>query len=311
MAKGKGALGARAGLIAWYGVALMACAGLSLVPGGTFVVGALGVLFVAAFFPIAWMLARREEGADPTERLDEIARHVRAMVERANLSEEARRVLGRRTDREILCQAIEEDLASGDFDAAALLVRELADRLGARAEAEEYRRRVEQARSERTTTEVTEQVAYLDGLILQRRWNVALADAARIARLYPESPMAERLRGRVEEARARHKAELEQRFLVAARADQVEVAMATLKELDEYLTEGEAEPLREVARGVVSKAREGLGAEFKLAIQEKRWRDATLLGERILGEFPNTRMAQEVREVMDHVRERAAAATAL
>jgi hypothetical protein len=78
-----------------------------------------------------------------------------------------------------------------------------------------------------------------------------------------------------------------------------------LRELDNYLTPEEAEPLRELARGVIGKARENLGVRFKLSVQDRRWREAAEVGEQIIRDFPNTRMAAEVREVIDGVRARA------
>ena len=81
--------------------------------------------------------------------------------------------------------------------------------------------------------------------------------------------------------------------------------MEILKDLDHYLTEREAEPFREVARGVIGKARENLGAAFKLACQDRQWGIAISLGEQISREFPNSRMAQEVQDMLPSLRQRA------
>jgi outer membrane protein assembly factor BamD (BamD/ComL family) len=74
--------------------------------------------------------------------------------------------------------------------------------------------------------------------------------------------------------------------------------------LDQHLTAAEAEPLRELARGVITKARENLGAQFKLAVRDRQWREAVPIGERIIAEFPNSRMAAEVRDVIDNLRQK-------
>ena len=89
-----------------------------------------------------------------------------------------------------------------------------------------------------------------------------------------DSPRVEGLRRRVGHARARYKMDLERRFLHAAQGEQHDGALALVKELDAYLTEDEAEPFREVARGVIGKARENLGVQFKLAVQDRDWRRA-------------------------------------
>jgi len=153
-------------------------------------------------------------------------------------------------------------------------------------------------------------MAKLDELIRGARWAEAFAEAARIQRLYPESHRVEGLRERVDESRQRYRKHLERSFLVSAQREKIDEAMAILKELDQYLTPSEAEPFQEVARGVIGKSRENLGVRFKLMVQDHQWGDAVEVGERIIGEFPNTRMAQEVRELLPMLREKAAASAA-
>ena len=48
-----------------------------------------------------------------------------------------------------------------------------------------------------------------------------------------------------------------------------------------------------------------LGQQFTLAVRDHRWHEAIQLGETIAREFPNSRMAEEVREKMELLRERA------
>jgi hypothetical protein len=109
----------------------------------------------------------------------------------------------------------------------------------------------------------------------------------------------------VDNARGVYKADLERRFLDAAGQDHIEEALGLLKELDGYLTESDAEPFREVARGVIGKARENLGAQFKIAVRDRQWSTAAAVGRRIINEFPNTRMATEVRDMLDGILARA------
>lgn len=231
---------------------------------------------------------------------------VRHLADEQSLSDDARRVLNRRRERDLLRKAIEEDIAVEDWDAAMVLVKELAERFGYRSDAEEFRTRIETARYQMVERRVEEGIRALDSLIVQLRWTEASAEAARLSRLYPDSPRVEGLRHRVETARQRYKAELERRFLTASESGDVEEALELLKELDGYLSESEAEPYREVARGVIGRARENLGVQFKLAVQDRQWATAAIVGDRIIREFPNTRMAAEIREMIDGIRQRAA-----
>jgi hypothetical protein len=288
--------------------ALAVALSIMLVVNGKYDLGVQGTLLVLTLAPVAFILAtaandRRQRAV--TERLDELTRSVRTLVDQSSLSNDARRVLNRQTERDLLRLAIEEDIENKNWDAAMVLVKELAEGFGYRSDAEEFRRKIEHARAETMERDVAEGIAYLDQLIIQRRWDEALGDAARIQRLYPYSPRVEGLKARVQQAQGSYKADLERRFLIAAQEGRADDALTLLKELDPYLTITEAEPLRELARGVIGKARDNLGAQFKLAVQDKRWLDAARIGERIIAEFPNSRMAAEVRDVIDGIRIRA------
>ncbi|MEL7473241.1 MAG: hypothetical protein AAGK04_07985 [Planctomycetota bacterium] len=227
------------------------------------------------------------------------------MTEHSALSDDARRVLNRNRERELLRRAISEDIQTRDWNAAIILCNELADRFGYHADAAEFRKHIERARAQTLNQEVDQAISGLDTLIVQRRWNDAAAAADRIHRLYPESPRTQQLQTRVDRARNEYRRDLERRFLEATHNDRIDEAMELLKELDGYLTEGDAEQYREVARGVIGKARDNLGAQFKMAVHDRQWDTAAIVGQRILDDFPNTRMADEIRSMIDKLRERA------
>ncbi len=271
------------------------------------VAGALALVVSLASAPIAWFLhadSGRDDG-EFTRAVGRVEAAVREMTEVGALSDDARRVLNRGRERDLLRRAIEEDIASEDWDAAMVLVKELAERFGYRSDAEGFRARIETARYQTQDRRVAEAVAGLDALITQRRWEDAREEAERITRLFPDSMRVEGLRHRVESARDRLKVDLERRFLKAAEEERIDEAMSLLSELDQYLTEAEAEPYREVARGVIGKARENLGVQFKLAVHDRAWDHAASVGERIIESFPNSRMADEIRGMIDELRDRA------
>lgn len=264
---------------------------------------------IALVGPVAILLAWRTAsavGAQSSQdyQLRELVGAIESMVQEGGLSEGAKRVLHRRQERELLRRSIEQDIADEDWDAAMVLVKELAERFGYRADAEEFRARIERARLQTLDRNVVDSLAVLDDHIRHRQWTEAYAEAARIQRLYPESHRVDALRTRVDEARTRYQKDLERRFLLAADSEQLDEAMGLLKELDQYLTPTEAAPFQEVARGVIGKQRENLGVRFKLAVQDQMWGEAITTGERIIESFPNSRMAQEVRDLLPTIRER-------
>jgi hypothetical protein len=270
--------------------------------------GLVGIVASIITLPISMLLIAiwRESGY---HRVTGIEGAMSRFMENSALSDDARRVIYRKQEREMLCKAIEEDISVEDWEAASVLVGELANRFGYRADAEEFRTRIESARRQTVDRKVADAISLLDGMIIQHRWDDAALEAARIRRVFPESIRTENLAQRVQSARDVYIQEIERSFLVAAQEDRVEDAMRLLKEIDLYLTESQAAPFREVARGVIGKARENLGVQFKLAVQDRRWRDAALAGDKIIKEFPNSRMAAEVRGLIDGIRTRATQVT--
>lgn len=307
-------------IIAIYGIAAAISAGavlkgLSVPSDPRLLTGVLGLVITLVTFPICLYLTHdsssdsKTESAIDADRLKSQFMRLTSAIEHLEetlvLSDDARRVVNRHKERALLRGAIDEDIKNQDYDAAMVLVRELAERFGYRADAEEFREKIQTARTTGEQQKVRSAIAHLDTLIANHDWDKALYEAARITRLHPESPLTDGLRHRVERAKQQHKLEIERRFLEAAREERVDEAMDMLREMDHLLTEQEAEQFRELARGVIGKARENLGVQFKLAVQDKSWDHAATIGQRIIEEFPNSRMASEVRDLIDTIRDRA------
>jgi outer membrane protein assembly factor BamD (BamD/ComL family) len=63
--------------------------------------------------------------------------------------------------------------------------------------------------------------------------------------------------------------------------------------------------MEESARGVFRAKLHNLGVQFAICVTDQRWAEAIEVGEQIISEYPNTRMASEVRSKMDQLRARA------
>ncbi|MCA9286439.1 MAG: hypothetical protein KDA22_14530 [Phycisphaerales bacterium] len=241
-------------------------------------------------------------------RVEEQFRLLQQMNENIMLSDNAKRLIYRPKELQLLRSAIEEDIARGDYDAALTLCTEMAEGFGFREEAEAFRQSIEATRRESYEHQVREAMESLEQRLTDADWRGAYAEAARIRRLFPDSPVVEELDGRIAAAREERKRFLERQFLEAAQHEDVEAAMALLRKLDLYLTREEAAQLTEVAQGVVSKHRENLGVQFKLAVADRSWAEAVRVGDEIIRDFPNTKMAEEVRSMLDLLRTRASQA---
>lgn len=271
-------------------------------------VGALCVIVPAALFPISIRIlgaadapsSQTGSGSDPAT-----VELLKSINERLLVSDAAKQITHRRQDREALRTAISEDVDRGDYEAAIKLVDIMASQFGYREDAEQLRRQIEEARSAEMNRKIDSLIAELDLLIEAEDWDKAAREAEAIQRTYPDSPRVKVLTARVRTALAEYKRDMERQFLEAASRDDIDGAMALLKELDKYLTEEEAGPFRETARGVITKQRENLGVRFKMAVHDREWVQALRIGESIIREFPNTKMAEEVRGMVDLLRERA------
>ncbi len=113
------------------------------------------------------------------------------------------------------------------------------------------------------------------------------------------------LQDRLQVLKQEHKEELKRTWDEAVRRSDTDQAIDILKELDQYLSPSEARALQASARNVFKDKLLQLGIQFRFAVTEKRWQDALSSGLELVREFPNARMANEVREVLDTLRERA------
>ena len=220
-------------------------------------------------------------------------------------SDLSKRIAYRQQERDALRTAIHQDIARRELDSAMTLVKMMSRLYGHHEEAEEFREQIQVARAQEMALKVATAIERLDETLAGCEWDKAASQATKIRRQFPDSPKTQNLKERVAQAREKHKHDLERQFLHAAQRDDVDKAMELLKELDRYLSEAEAEPYRETARGVIGKKRDNLGVQFRLAIQDKEWTVAVRVGEQLIREFPNSQMANEVRHMLDVLRRRA------
>lgn len=234
-----------------------------------------------------------------TAKLDEIAHN-------QLLSETAKKLAYRQEDLEALRRTIRKDIDAGEFDAALVLVNEMAVTYGFKEEAEAYREQVLQARAAGREAKVTRAIERFHEILERHDFQSAALEADKIERLYPESERVRVLKRAVAQAREQYKHDIERQFLESRDKGDYDTAAQLLPELDKYLTPQEAEPFREIARDVLGHKRDNLGVQFKMAVQDKDWNRSVRVGEQIIRDFPNSRMADEVRGMIDLLRERAA-----
>lgn len=240
------------------------------------------------------------------ERLQHISVLLNEVSEQQLLSERAKAVAFREKDRDALRRAIREEMARRDFDAALMLVNDIETSFGYKQEADQFREEINKQRSAEIRKKVNESASAIDRFIREEKWTQAVREAERINQFFPDDPQAQNLPQEIEARRLAFKRQLRDAFDDALRRHDVDAGVALVKKLDFYLTPEEAQTMQEQARALFRDKLQQLGQQFTLAVKEHKWHDAIRLGEHIATDFPNTRMAQEVRERMDLLKQRAA-----
>lgn len=238
-------------------------------------------------------------------RLDALEQAVAELREVLCLSEEARRVLFSGGESDVLRAMIGRAAARGDVDEVARLAHVAEHSLGLPDVAAAGHELIAQIEARDEEERVRPLLDSFESALSRRDWAAAYEAAGAIRQAAPRTEVSRTLEQRIEQAREAHKQSLEQRFLDAAGRDAIDEAMALLKELDRYMRRDEASRLGQVAQAVITRHRDRLGLAFQVAVQERRWLDAARHGNAIIDQYPNTRMAEQVRTMIDVIRTKA------
>lgn len=276
-------------------------------------IGAVGLILAAMPWGVRAMVnVLAQRAVDDRWRYEQIVGALEAqrqmletLRETASLSDAARQVAYRQKDRQAIRDAVRDDMERGDFDAALALVEVMEERFGYRKEAEALRQQIKDAAHHATEQEVSETIDAINVLIKNYDWNEAFKAYDRLARRFGDHPDVRGIPERIQNACNAHKRELLNQWQDAVARDDVDRSIALLKELDLYLTPSEGEAYKEMARDVFRKRLQQMGVQFALHVHDRNWREALRIGRQIADEFPNTRMAAEVKEKLPILEEKA------
>ena len=227
-----------------------------------------------------------------------------ALMDSLQMSENAKRVLFRDRELELFRKTVQDDIERGEFHSALMLCDQMATVFGAVEEAEQLRTSVNAIIHKNHEGRIREEIGKLQQTLEKCNWVQAYQDAAKLRRLFPDSPLLHGIEQGISNVRTEYRHRLEDRFLDSAKRDDIEQAMVLLRELDGYLTPDEARRFRDTADNVITTYRESLGARFKMAVSDHRWKQAIEFGDEITRQFPNTKMAQEVFEMIETIKAR-------
>jgi outer membrane protein assembly factor BamD (BamD/ComL family) len=286
---------------------LLAIQVLAMLSGALWLLVAYGVVvvIVRAGGTQEAMAARIDRVEALLESQDE---DLRKLIDLATLSNRAKGLLYRDRELDAFREALHADLMKQDYNSAQRLIESIEEQ-GYVDEAARLGREIADARSSTNEEKVEGAIARIEQIISRHDWDRAHREASRLVEAYPDNAKVQELPRRIERARNTRKRELLQQYGEAVRKNAVDEGISLLKKLDSYLTPQEAAALRDSARGVFRAKLHNLGVQFAISVTDHRWSEAVTTGEQIMRDFPNTRMAQEVREKIDTLRNRAAGAS--
>ncbi len=273
--------------------------------------GSICVVLVLVAWPLAQAIranrfASSEELFLPlTERLDQLSILLNLMSEQQLLSDRAISIAYREKDRDALRRAVHEEMGRHDWDAALSLVDEMERVFGNKAESTRLRKEINDHRQDLIRKQIAEVVQVIDKYTRGEQWNLAIREADKLISMFPDNEQVKNLPHEIDSRRVAVKQQLLQSWHEAVARHDNDGSIEILKQLDPYLKPAEAETMQETVRSVFKEKLNDLGAQFSRAIKEQRWQDAVKVGEQITKDFPNARIAQEVRDNMDALRRRA------
>jgi hypothetical protein len=283
-------------------------------PPAVFLIGCVCVIITLLIWSLNLSLhgisrerfAQVQEQLGPVnERLQYVTVLLNQVSEQQLISERAKAIAFRESERDAIRRAIREEMSKKDWEGALKMADEIESNFGYRQEAERLRDDINKQRESEVRKAVNEGMNAIDRHCRTEQWSQALREAERLMKMFPDDPQTIRLPQEIEARRQAHKRQLLDGWNDAVNRHDVDGSIEILKKLDLYLTPQEGLALQETARQVFKDKLLLLGQQFTLAVKDHRWAEAIRLGEQIAAGFPNTRMAQEVRDKMELLHKRA------
>jgi len=240
---------------------------------------------------------------DVTGALGKICAGLAQINQSTRVSETAKAIAFRESDRQSLREAVFEKLQQQDFGAAEEIINEIAGRPEYQELAEELKDQAKKYRAATVQERINQSIAHIEELLENYQWVQGSVQIERLIEAYPDSEEAKAMRQKLLDKKQGRKRELLAAWDDAIKRKETDHSLEILKELDLYLTPNEGLAMQEAARDVFRTKLHNLGVQFSIAVTEKRWEQALEIGKRITRDFPNSRMAEEICGKLDVLRQ--------
>lgn len=278
-------------------------AGLCL--GGVSLVYAMFAALLLIFEGVRSLKETGEKLDNSTEMLTRQSNLLSQIAQGLRLSDTAKEIVFRDAEQLELGEAALNKLHQHDFEDAEAMIAAMAEQPKYKELALRLKRMTERYRSATEEGRINQVIAHIEELFDRYRWTQAAVQIESLVKTFPHSEKAKTMPARLRESKDRHKRELLADWDQAVRGKDTDRGLEILKELDLYLTPAEALALQESAATVFRTKLHNLGVDFSVAVTEKNWPKAFEFGKQIVQNFPNSRMAAEIRSKMDILQERA------
>ncbi len=263
------------------------------------------ILILSKTFKILNSLA--ENGAK-LEKITETLEKNRSVLTQINqntrLSEAAKAIAFRDADMQSLRETVFDKLQQQDFDTTYEIIDEIARRVEYKGLAEQLRTQANNYRDATDAERVNQVIAHIEKLFESSQWAKASTQIERLIRDFPKSENAKAMRQKLLDKKEERKKILLNAWDDAIKRQATDRSLEILRELDLYLTPNEGLALQEAAKDVFRNKLHNLGVQFSLAVSGKQWEKAIEAGEQIIRDFPNSKMAEEIHEKWDILKQK-------
>lgn len=245
--------------------------------------------------------AKLERIAEALEKNHSVLTHIE---QSARLSETAKTIVYHDADGQSLREAVFDKLQRQDYQAADEIIDEIARCAGYKELAEQLRAEADKYRDATDTERVSRGIAQVEKLFENYQWAKASAQIEGLIKAYPKSEEAKALRQELLDKKEERKKVLLGAWDDAVKRQATDRSLEILRELDLYLAPNEALALQKAAKDVFKTKLHNLGIQFSLAISGKNWAKALEISQEITRHFPNSRIAGEIREKTDVLKQK-------
>jgi hypothetical protein len=219
------------------------------------------------------------------------------------LSETAKTIAYKDKDTQYLRSLVMEKLHQQDFTATYLMIEDIGKQKEYEELVAELKTTADTYRDATEQDRINQIISYIEKLFEQYQWVAAGVQIETIIKKYPDSERAKQLQRELIDRKEQRKRQLLAEWDEAVKRADTDKSLLILKDLDTYLTPGEGLALQESASDVFKNKLHNLGVRFSLDVSDKHWSDALITGQELIRNFPNSKMADEIRSKLPVLRE--------